>query len=217
MVPNWAMSAIVAGPKPSRYRRTSDRTEAAVSPGRAWLRAPTYEGRAPNAHGPPVVACTNGPYWRSAHQIRGFGIAEALFEPSLHVRVDPGRGRELEQLGDQGVRILDRDALAPEPAIVQASRAQRPLHRLMEGGVIVGGNGMQGDAQQLGLDRSLLGEGGVEVRWIERVETIPQGDVRGRRLLGLEGDQAMDRVDDVEWLTPQQELPREGRPVELSS
>ena len=36
-------------------------------------------------------------------------------------------------------------------------------------------------------------------------------------LLRLEGDQAMDRVDDVERLAPQQELPGEGRSVELSS
>jgi hypothetical protein len=86
----------------------------------------------------------------------------------------------------------------------------------MEGWVVVGGNGMQGDAQQLGLDHSMLGEGGVEVRWMERIETIPEGDVRGRWLLGLERDQAMDRVDDVEWLTPQQELPSEGRSVELT-
>ena len=27
----------------------------------------------PNDHAPPVDAWTNGPYWRIAHQIRGFG------------------------------------------------------------------------------------------------------------------------------------------------
>jgi hypothetical protein len=76
---------------------------------------------------------------------------------------------------------------------------------------------MQRDPHQLSLHDALLGEGGVEVRGIERIEPIPERDVRGRRLLRLKCDQAMDRVDDVEWLAPQQELPSEGRSVELSS
>ena len=146
-----------------------------------------------------------------------FRRAKARLEPALHVRVRPGRRRELEQVGDQGVRVLDRDALVPEPPVIQAGRAQQPLHRLMDDGVVLGGDGMQRDPHQLVLHHGLLGEGGVEVRRIERIEPVPQRDVRGRGLLRLEGDQAMDRVGDAESLAPQQELPGERRSVELSS
>ena len=87
----------------------------------------------------------------------------------------------------------------------------------MDDRVVLGGDGMQRDPHQLVLHHGLLGEGGVEVRGIERIEPVPQRDVRGRGLLRLQGDQAMDRVGDVERLAPQQELPGEGRSVELSS
>src|SRR5215204_1755608 len=87
----------------------------------------------------------------------------------------------------------------------------------MEGRVVVGGNGMQRDPHQLSLHDALFCERGVEVRGIERIEPIPERDVRGRRLLRLKCDQAMDCVDDVEWLAPQQELSSEGRSIELSS
>ena len=71
-----------------------------------------------------------------------------------------------------------------EPAIVQASRTQRHLHRLVEDCVVVGGNGMQRDPQRLRLHDALLGEGGVEVRGIAIEPTTAPTSVT-RSALGL--------------------------------
>ena len=128
----------------------------------------------------------------------GLRAAELLLEPSLDVLVGPRGGGERQQIRDQGIDVRDRDALAPEAAVVESCRPQRRLHRLMEGRVVGGGDGMERDPQELGLDDRLVRERGVEVGWIEALDPVPQRDVGRRRFLRLERDDATDRLDDLD-------------------
>ena len=136
---------------------------------------------------------------------------------SLDLRVGPRRRREPEQLRDECVGVLDRHALAREPAIEQPCRPKGLLHRLVEGRVVVGRDRVQRDPQQLGLDDVLGGEGRVEVGRVERIDPVPECDVRRGRFLRLERDDPMDRIDDADRLAPEQKLPRKGRSVEQTS
>jgi hypothetical protein len=75
---------------------------------------------------------------------------------------------------------------------------------------------MHRDPHQRGLDDGVVGEGAVEVAGIEVEEPIPEGEVRRGGLLGLERDDAVHCLDHVQRLAPQQQLPAQGGPVELS-
>ena len=75
---------------------------------------------------------------------------------------------------------------------------------------------MERDAQERGLDDDAGGEGCVEVGGIEADHPVPEGEIRRRRLLRLQGHDPADGLDNVESLPAQQELPAEGGPVELS-
>ena len=48
------------------------------------------------------------------------------------------------------------------------------------------------------------------------IDPVPEGEIRRRRLLRLQGHDPVDGLDNVESLPAQQELPAEGGPVELS-
>ena len=85
----------------------------------------------------------------------------------------------------------------------------------MEGGVVVGGDGVERDAQELRLDDVLRGKGGVQLRGVEGSKPIPERDVRRGGLLRLQRDDPPDALDGIERLAPKQELAAQGGPVEL--
>ena len=112
---------------------------------------------------------------------------------------------------------VDRDALAREPAVVEPSRPQRRLHRLVEGRVVVGGDRVERDAHRaVALTTAWSAKARVEVRRIEAGDPVPERDVRRGRLLRLQRDDPADRLDDIERLAPQQQLAGEGGAVELT-
>ena len=82
--------------------------------------------------------------------------------------------------------------------------------------VVVEDHGVQRDPHQRRLDDGVRREGGVEVVRPEPADPVPQGDVRGGRLLGLQGDDPADRLDDVRAPPAQQLLAGEGGAVQLA-
>jgi hypothetical protein len=62
----------------------------------------------------------------------------------------------------------------------------------------------------------MVGERAVEFGGVEPGQPIPQGQVGRRRLLGLDGGDPVDGLDDVELLPPKQQLAPQRCPVELA-
>ena len=117
------------------------------------------------------------------------GIQQAL---DLGLGTRPGR--QLEDLGEDRVGVGDRQPSRGVAAVVQARRPQAGHHGGVEGRVVLGMHGVQGDAHEGRLDHRLGGEGGVQAGRVEAVEPVPQGEVGRRGLLGLEGDDAANGV-----------------------
>jgi hypothetical protein len=84
---------------------------------------------------------------------------------------------------------------------------------VLERRVVVRVHGVQGDPA-LRLDDGVVGERGVDVRRVEVGDAGPQGQVRRRGFLRLQGDEATHSLGDREALAPQQHLPGERGPVE---
>ncbi len=85
----------------------------------------------------------------------------------------------------------------------------------MEGRIVGHVHGVERYPHQLALDDGVLGEGAVEVDGVERVEPIPESDVRRRGLLGLQRDDPVHGIDHAQLLAAKQQLPAKGGPVEL--
>ena len=197
-------------PKHERSHRGRDITRTRLIPGadvrrprpeRPWRARRRVDERADLAERPPEI---------------GLRRTEPRLEPALHVGVDPGHGGEGQQVRQERLRVRDGDALPREPSVVEPSRPQRRLHRLVEGRVVIGGDRVERDAHELRLDHRLVGEGGVEVARIEAGDPIPERDVRRSGFLRLHGDDPADRLHDIDRLAPQQQLAGEGRTVELT-
>jgi len=103
--------------------------------------------------------------------------AEALGEHRLDVGPRAGTGGVLDQVGDEGVGLGDGQAGGGEAAVVEAGGAQPREHRLVEGRVIPGVDGVQGDPHERGLDHGMVGEGLVELGRVEAGDPVPQGSV----------------------------------------
>jgi hypothetical protein len=71
------------------------------------------------------------------------------------------------------------------------------------------------DPHQGGLDHLVVAEGAIQLRGIEARDPIPQREIGRGRLLRLESDDPVDRLDDTKWLPGEEQLPRERRPVQL--
>ena len=123
--------------------------------------------------------------------------------------------QEVEQAGEQGVDVRDRQACLREPAVVQARGAQAAHHRVVEGRVVLGVHGVQRDADQRRLHHGPFGEGGVQVGRVEIREPVPQPDVGRSGLLRLQCRDSPDGVDHIQPLAAQEQLAAERGPVEL--
>ena len=143
------------------------------------------------------------------------GHAEPLVEPGFRFGVRPRFGGVLEDLGHEGVGVGTRQAGPGEATVAEASRAQGPLHRLVEGRVVGDVHRVQGDPHQLTLHDRVVGERAVEVGRVEASQPIPQREVGRRWFLRLQRDHAMDGLDDTEQFATEQHLTAQRRAVEL--
>ena len=144
------------------------------------------------------------------------GCPDPLLEPRRTLRDRTRLGEVVDELGNHPVGVVEGQPAGGEPAVVQPSCAQRGFHRLAERPIVADVDGVQGDPNQRGLDHVAGGEGAVEVSGVEVADPVPQGDVRRRWLLGLEGDDAAYRIGHARRLAMQQQLAGEGRPVEAA-
>ena len=140
--------------------------------------------------------------------------ADPVIEPRLHVVRRARLGEVRGELGHERIGLRDRQPGALEARIVESSRPERALHRRVEGRVVARGDGVDRDPHQVPADHVVRGVGRVQVGRIEVGDACPQGEVWTDRILRLEGDDAVDRLDDVETLATEQELAGEGGPVE---
>ena len=148
-----------------------------------------------------------------AHQARsGIGPpGRTASQPSTSAFIR-GCPANAQQVRDERVGVGRGQARPREAAVVEARGAEARLHRLVERRVVLGAHGMERDAQERGLDDGAGGEGRVEVGGIEADHPVPEGEVRRRRLLRLQGDDPADGLDSVERLPAQQELPARAWP-----
>ena len=133
----------------------------------------------------------------------------------LDLGLAPGLSEQLQQPGDQGVGVGGRQPLGREAVVVEPGRPQVRQHRRVEGRVVVGGDGVEGDAHDRCLHDRPVGEGVVEARAVEPFDAVPQPEVRRGGLLRLQRDDPAHGVGRVDRLPPQQQLPRQRRPVQL--
>ena len=211
-------------PTPARTPRGSATPAPASTPRQrpcrarsACSRGATNDRRVPNDHGPPPGTWSSGAYCRNAHHAPfTAGCADPLLEPRRTLRDRTRLGEVVDELGNHPVGVVEGQPAGGEPAVVQPGCAQRGFHRLAERPIVADVDGVQGDPHQRGLDHVAGGEGAVEVSGVEVADPVPQGDVRRRWLLGLEGDDAAYRIGRARRLAVQQQLAGEGRPVEAA-
>ena len=137
------------------------------------------------------------------------------FDLALDLGLGVRMFQEVEQVGKEGVDLVDRRPTLREPVVLQARASQPAHHRVVDGRIVLGKDGMQREPDQRRLDDGAVGEGRVEVGRVEVREPVPQREVRRRRLLCLEGEQAANGLTDIEPFAVQEELPAERGPVEL--
>ena len=75
---------------------------------------------------------------------------------------------------------------------------------------------VKGQPNERGLDHLVAREAGVEICRVEPRDAVPQRDVGRRRLLGLNRDDATDRLRHRQRLPRQQQLALERRPIQLA-
>src|SRR5439155_25529942 len=75
---------------------------------------------------------------------------------------------------------------------------------------------VQRPAEDAGFDDRAAHEATRQLLLAKPFEPRPEGDVRRRRVLGLEGHEPLDRLHDRETLPLEQKLSREERPVQLT-
>ena len=214
---NRARSRPDAGPNPSRHRRTSTCTASAASPTCGGVVATTYEGRGPCAHAPElrVAACTTGANCFSAHHARGTGRPKRSASHASTSAVVARLGGEAEEVWNHGVDFVGRQPGELEAGVVQTRRPQQGHHRVLKRRVVVTGDGVQGEPQQLRLHDGLGGEGDVEVGRVEAGDAVPQREVRRGGFLRLDRHDAAHGVDDGRRLPRQEQLAGEGGAVQL--
>jgi hypothetical protein len=139
-------------------------------------------------------------------------LAEPLVEPRLGFGVRPRLLGEGQHLGKQRVGIGGHEPPLSEPAIGEAGGTQ--LHRLAEGRVVHGIDGVEREAHERRLDDRAVGEGAIEIGGVEPRYPVPERHVRRRRLLGLEGGHSMDGLHNPDRLTLKEHLPRQRGAVE---
>lgn len=139
---------------------------------------------------------------------------DPLVEPRLELGLHPRPRRLLEQVRDDRLGLRERQARPREPAIAQPRAAQRRLHRLVERRVVLRDDRVQGDPHERRLDDRLLRERAVEVAGVEALHPVPEGEVRGGRLLCLQRHDPAHCLDHVHRPAAQEQLAGQRRPVQ---
>jgi hypothetical protein len=137
-------------------------------------------------------------------------------DPCLELLVGPRLAGVLQQCRHQGVHLGGGQPGTGEPRVRQAGPAQRRLERGVQHPVVTGMHRVQRDPHQGRLDDGAVGEGLVQLRGLEPGHPVPQRDVRRRRVLRLDRDDAVNRLRHGQPLAVQQELPGQRRAVQLT-
>ena len=83
--------------------------------------------------------------------------------------------------------------------------------------ILAGRDKVQGRAHQRRLYDLPAVDSTRELIALKARKTRPERDIRGRRPLTLKAAQTLDRVDDIDFLAFQQELPRQERAIQLTN
>lgn len=128
-------------------------------------------------------------------EVRHGRVAEVGLQPGAEFggRADRAVG-VVEEGREEGVGVGGRQAGRAVAGVAEAGGSQGGFHRLAERGVVVRVDRVDGDAHQRRSDETVVGERRLERGGVEGGQAVPQGDVRGGRVLGLEGHDASYRL-----------------------
>ncbi len=140
----------------------------------------------------------------------------AFDDGGLELGVASPGSRVCHKFRDDRLRLGDGDAASGESAVEDPCASHEVDHGSVEGGVVVGRDGVERHAHERRLHDPVIGDGPIQFRRVEPRHPVPEPEVGRGRGLGLQAADGTHGLHRAQALALQQPLPLKRRPIQLT-